>query len=115
MRNKMLGIFVCMLLISVILYPSLKSDIAENKIIEKSHVEGEKLNKTLREKAQNEIELLVAQAKKNIEIDKEDMKQEIKQETAELIVLALEKVMGEKMDAKKDGKFIEDILKDIKK
>ncbi len=36
MRNKMLGIFVCMLLILVISYPSLKSDIVENKIIEKS-------------------------------------------------------------------------------
>ena len=91
-----------------------EAKVEANKIAEGAHEEGEKISKMLKDKARNDIELLVAQAKKNIDIDKQEMKQEIKQETAQMIILALEKILSEKFDEKKDGKFIEDILKGIK-
>ena len=90
-----------------------EAKVEANKLAEGAHEEGEKISKMLKDKARNDIELLVAQAKKNIDIDKQEMKQEIKQETAQMIVLALEKILSEKFDEKKDGKFIEDILKKI--
>ncbi len=91
-----------------------EAKVEANKIIELSHEEGKKLGKMLKDKAHADIELLVTQAKKNIEIDKQEMKEEIRRETAQLVVLALEKILSEKFDEKKDGKFIEDILKEIK-
>lgn len=92
-----------------------EAKVEANKIIEASHKEGERLGTMLKEKAHNDIELLVTQAKKNINIDKEEMKEEIKKETAQVVILALEKILSEKFDAKKDGKFIENILKEIKR
>ncbi|MDP2685448.1 MAG: ATP synthase F0 subunit B [bacterium] len=90
-----------------------EAKVAANKIAEGAHEEGEKIAKMLKEKSRHDIELLVTQAKKNLEIDKAEMKDEIRKETAQLISLALEKILSEKFDSKKDEKFIEDILKKI--
>jgi F-type H+-transporting ATPase subunit b len=92
-----------------------EAKVEANKIIQKSSEEGEIVAKRLKEKSQQEIELLVAQAKKNIEIDKQDMKDEIKKETAEMIVLAMEKIFEKKMDEKMDDSFIKKILEDLDK
>ncbi|OGH60118.1 MAG: ATP synthase F0 subunit B [Candidatus Magasanikbacteria bacterium RIFCSPHIGHO2_01_FULL_33_34] len=92
-----------------------EAKVEANKVIEKAHEEGVRLGKMLKEKSRSDIELLVAQAKKNIEIDKQEMKAEIKKETAEIVILALEKILSEKFDSKKDGKFIEEVLKEVKK
>ena len=92
-----------------------EAKVEANKVIEKAHEEGVRLGKMLKEKSRSDIELLVAQAKKNIEIYKQEMKAEIKKETAEIVILALEKILSEKFDSKKDGKFIEEVLKEVKK
>ena len=42
------------------------------------------------------------------------MKNELKEETAGFIILALQKILGEKMDESKDKKIIEDILEKLK-
>lgn len=84
-----------------------------NKVMERATEEAKQLSDDMKEKAKGEIELLVSQAKKNIEIDKKEMKAEIKKETADVVVVAVEKILSEKMDAKKDKKFIEDIVSTI--
>jgi len=91
-----------------------EAKVEANKIIELSHEEGKKLGKMLKDKAHNDIELLVMQAKKNIEIDKQEMKEEIKKETVELIVLAMEKILGERLPENIDQKFIKKILEEKK-
>lgn len=91
-----------------------EAKVRANQVMEKSYAEAESLTKGLREKARVDIRLLVEQAKKNIEIDKQEMKAEIREETAALVVLAVEKLMEKKLDEKEDEKFINNILEEIK-
>ncbi len=84
-----------------------------NKIVEKASDESKAESERNKEKAKKEIEMLVTQAKKNIEIDKKEMKEEISKETANLVVAAVEKIIGEKMDQKKDTKIIEETLTEL--
>lgn len=85
-----------------------------NKIIEKSGVEAEKVGAEMKLKAKTEIEGLVEQAKRNIRIEKDEMVAELKQHTAEVVVAALEKLLSEKVDSKKDREIIEEMVKKIK-
>ncbi len=85
-----------------------------NKIIEKSHQEATRIGDTLKMKAKEEIELLVAQAKRNIEIDREEMRQDLRKETADLVVLAVKKIISERLDKKGDIAYIQEILSDLK-
>jgi F0F1-type ATP synthase membrane subunit b/b' len=57
---------------------------------------------------------LIEKAKKSVATEKEEMKSEIKKETAELVVLVVEKLLNQKLDGKADEKFIQDILKSVK-
>ncbi len=85
-----------------------------NKIIEASHEEAKALAEDMKLRAKADIELLIAQVKKNIAIDREDMKEELKKETADLVVNALEKILGEKFDTKKDEEYIKNIVSSLK-
>ena len=58
--------------------------------------------------------MLISQAKKNIDIDKEEMREDLRKETAQLVVAAVEKVIGEKFDKKKDEAFISKMVSSIK-
>lgn len=91
-----------------------EAKVEANKIIEKSHGEAEKLSVDMKEKAKKEIELLIAQAKKNIQIEKDDVMSEIKKETANLIVSAVEKIINEKLDDKKDKALIEETIRSFR-
>lgn len=84
-----------------------------NKILQTSHEEARTVAEQIQKKARHEIEMLVAQAKKNIELEKQEMRDELRRETVELVVLAVEKILGEQLDQKGDAKFIQDILKNI--
>jgi len=86
-----------------------------NRILDKANAETEIITAEMKEKAKKEINLLVEQAKKNIKLDKEEMVLEIKKETAALVAEALQKVLGEKIDDKKDAKLIEESLAKIEK
>lgn len=85
-----------------------------NKIVEVSHTEAKRVGEQVKAKAKEEIELLIAQAKKNIEIDKKDMKDTLRKETVQIVVLAVEKILSEKLDDKHDTKLIQDILSTLK-
>ena len=84
-----------------------------NKIIEKSQIEAEKISGELKMRAKNEIEGLVLQAREKIKEEKNEVMSGIKKETANLIVAAVEKILQEKMDSKKDKQLIEDSLKNL--
>lgn len=91
-----------------------QSKVDANKIMEKTTLAAAAATEEAKVLARKEIEQLVLQARKSIVNEKEVMSAELKAETANFIILALEKVIGEKFDAAKDKAFIEDILKKLK-
>ena len=91
-----------------------EAKIESNKIIEHAHQEAVTMGDQMKQRAKDEIALLVQQAKKNIEIDREEMRDEVKKETVNLVVLVVEKLLDKKFTAEKDRDFIQDILKEVK-
>jgi F-type H+-transporting ATPase subunit b len=91
-----------------------QAKVEANKIIGKAAEEAVATTEQLKKKAKEEIELLVKQTKRNLEIDKQDMRDEIKKETVLLVTLAVEKILQEKMTGKTEEKFIRDILSGTK-
>ncbi len=88
-----------------------EAKVESNRMIAKATEEAMAVSGDMKKKAKEEIELLVKQAKKNIEIDREDMRTEIRKETASMIVAALKKILQQDLDPKMDAKYIETILK----
>ncbi len=88
--------------------------VEKNKIVAEAHDEAKAQNEHMKTKAKAEIDTLIQQAKKNIAVDKAEMKDALRKETVELVVAATEKILGEKLDAKKDEAFIADTLKKMK-
>lgn len=84
-----------------------------SKIIEKAGKEAEQFSTELKIKAKKEIEILVEQAKRNIKIEKEDMMTGVKKAASEMIGIALEKILSEKINDKKDKEIIEEMVKKI--
>lgn len=84
------------------------------KILSQANVESLKLGEKLKIKSQKEIQLLVDQAKRNIQIEKEEMMGEVKKEAGVLITNALEKILEEKIDDIKDKEIIIRSVKNIK-
>ena len=85
-----------------------------SKVIANSQVEAVELGNRMKEKAQKEIELVVDQAKRNIKIEKEEMMTGLKEETANLVIAVVEKILEEKLDADKDKKLIDGVLDKLK-
>ena len=67
----------------------------------------------MKEKTKKEIELLVEQARKNIKTERDESVNELKQQAAELIIAAAEKILSAKIDVSKDDKIIEEAVKSI--
>ena len=63
--------------------------------------------------ARVEGERLMAEAKAAIEVDKQAMMRELREEVAGLTVMATEKILREKMDQVKDKKLIEEVIRSI--
>jgi len=85
-----------------------------NKVAEKAHEQGKVQMEKMKETAKTEISLLVDQAKRNIEIDRKEMQESLRTETGALVVLAVEKIISEKLDDKKDEAYIKNILASLK-
>lgn len=88
-----------------------QAKVEANKIVEKASDEAAKAANGVKIKAKQEIENLIDQAKKNIKQEREDMKSEIKKEAASMVVMALEKILSEKVTDKKDKEFIGEMVK----
>ncbi len=85
-----------------------------NRILEKANAETAIVADEMKVRARKEIETLANQAKRNIRAEKEEMALQLREETAGLVVMAVEKILEEKMDEKKDKKLIEEALKGLK-
>jgi F-type H+-transporting ATPase subunit b len=81
------------------------------EIIEKSHTQAEKSKSEIAAEAKAQAEKILSDARVEIEIEKEKTITEIKSEIGGLVAAATEKVVGEKMDEKKDKRLIEESLK----
>lgn len=92
-----------------------EAKIEASKIIEKSHNEAEQLGVSMKDKAKKEIELLVDQAKRNIQIEKGEVMDGIKKETVNLIISAVERIISERLDGDKDKKIIEETIRSFRK
>ena len=84
------------------------------KILERAGAESSGLAEEIKAKAKKEIEALVGQAKANIQREKEEMAAGLKRETADLVALALEKILAEKMTGERDKKMIGEIVGKLK-
>lgn len=87
-----------------------EAKVAANEVREKATDDGKRLGEQMKTKARSEIELLIAQAKKNIEIDREKMHNEIREEASTLVVAATEKILGEKLSDKKDEALVKETI-----
>ena len=76
-------------------------------IIEKMHKQAEKAQAEIIVETKKQTDKMVKDAKVQIEREKEKTVQEIKAEIGSLVVAAAEKVIGERVDEKKDKELIE--------
>ena len=90
-----------------------EAKVEANKIAAKATEDGKEMAEEMKGKATAEIEKLVTQAKRNMEVDRQAMEATLKSNTAELVIAAVEKVVGEKMDAKKDEAYVQDVVKSL--
>lgn len=85
-----------------------------NKIIEKASMEALAVAEVAKEKTRKEIEQLVEDARKNIKTERNESIVEIKQQVANLVVEAAEKILAGKIDIEKDNKVVEEAIKGLK-
>lgn len=88
-----------------------QAKVEANKILEKAVIEAADVGTELKEKAKKEIDVLVDQAKLNIRHERDEMRIDLKKETANLVTAAVEKLLEEKMTTAKDKHMIEEMLK----
>ena len=77
------------------------------EIVKKSRIKAEKSKSEIALVAKEQAEKIITDAKAEIEREKEKTIGEIKLEIGGLVVAAAEKMIGEKMDEKKDREMIE--------
>ena len=80
-------------------------------ILEKANVMAEKKKEEMITKAKNEIGAIINQEKVQMQTEKQTVLNEIRREVADLVVVSLEKVLGEKMDLEKDKEVIKKMIK----
>lgn len=85
------------------------------KILDKANKEAEKIAVETKNKAKTEIEALIEQAKRNIRSERDEMITDVRKAGADLVVAALEKILSEKIDSKKDKEIISEMITRINK
>lgn len=80
------------------------------EIIKKAEMDAKGNANSLMLEARNSADKLLDDAKKQIEQEKEKIISEAKAEVANLVILATEKMIGEKLDVNKDRELIEKSL-----
>ena len=95
-----------------------KKDIADarkeaNDIIKKANEDAEKRKQDMVVKAREEIGQTINEEKAKIQVEKALVLKELKKEVADLVVVSLEKILGEKVDSKKDGEMIKKTMKNL--
>ncbi|OGF19759.1 ATP synthase F0 subunit B [Candidatus Falkowbacteria bacterium RIFCSPHIGHO2_02_FULL_45_15] len=86
-----------------------------NELLAEVERQGEERRHEMTAKAKEEIVKIVAKTKEDLAIDKAIMLKHVKEEAAEMIVNAVEKVLGKKLTNADDKKFIEEAVQEVKK
>lgn len=81
-----------------------------NIILEKANMAAEENKKEMIVKAKEEIGQVINQEKANMQAEKANTLKELKKEVAGLVTLALEKILEEKLDVKKQKEIIKKIV-----
>ena len=83
-------------------------------IMEKARVQAENKQKEMISRAKEEIGQVINQEKAKIRQEKAESLKQIRQEVSSLVLIALDRVLGEKIDDKKDKDIIQKAVKDLK-
>lgn len=81
-----------------------------DEIIARSHKEAGVMVADAEEKAKTRAEQIVSDARAQLDTDIAKARQALKKDTIELVALATEKIVKEKLDVKKDASLINDAL-----
>jgi len=79
-------------------------------ILERAKIDADALTDSSRQKTKEELGALVESAKNKIMAERSQMLTGLREETASIVVAALEKILSEKIDSKKDNKLISEAL-----
>lgn len=81
-----------------------------NNIVNTANEESDKIVSDAKNDALEEAKSIEEKAKRKLEIERAEMIKELKRETADLAIVATEKILDEKLDADTDKKLIEKYL-----
>jgi len=84
------------------------------EILSQAAALGEKLKEEARQEARAQAEALIARARSEIELEREQAIQQLRQEFADLAILAAEKVLRETLDRERHRRMIEEVLEETK-
>jgi F-type H+-transporting ATPase subunit b len=82
-----------------------------NTILEKATIQADAKKQETVVRAKEEIGAIINQEKQKMQTEKAATLKEIRKEAADLIIATVEKVLGEKMDEKKDREMIKKLMK----
>ena len=82
-----------------------------NAMLEKADADAEARKQEMIVRSKEEIGQIINQEKQKMQTEKAATLKEIKKEVADLVIASVEKVLSEKMDAKKDSEIIKKIIK----
>lgn len=82
-----------------------------NAILEKAAVDADARKQEMIARAKEEIGQIINQEKQKMQSEKAITLKEIKKEVADLVIATVEKVLGEKIDEKKDREMIKKMIK----
>lgn len=83
-------------------------------IVATAHKEAVAMTADAEAKSKKQAEYIASEAKEQIKQDIRDARKALKQETTELVALATEKIVKQKVDAKTDKALIESAIKEAK-
>jgi F-type H+-transporting ATPase subunit b len=81
-----------------------------DEILARSHQEATTMVADAEEKAKARAEQIVADARTQLDVEVRKAREALKSDTVELVALATERIVGEKLDAKKDANLIKGAL-----
>lgn len=84
-------------------------------ILDKTREQAESSRQTAISKTKAEVESLINKAKEQIEAEKNQMVGEARQELADILVAALEKVLAGGLNKELDKKYLQTVIKELKK
>jgi F-type H+-transporting ATPase subunit b len=82
-------------------------------VIEAATKSGEQLRQELRQKAEDEAKRIAESARKEIEAERDRAIQSVRNQVADMVVLATEKVIGESLDDTRHRRLIERAVEEV--